>query len=1286
MGERKGMKGLELWCKKMTEGYPGVKIENMTTSWRDGLAFCAIIHHFRPDLIDFDKLNKDDVYHNNELAFRVAEHHLGIPALLEAEDMVEYEVPDRLSILTYLSQFYQAFEVTRGKSGARIAPKRAQSSPDHGIVSPTSTSPPTKIAITNVGRARREPCAKCGLPVFIAERLNVGKLLYHRTCFRCARCNSQLTLANYYETENEEFCCEICPDEEKQISKKISPEHSVLTRSMSDEEKSDILQNKLDMLDAYSTHFETALEFPIDGELKKNFTLTTASSSEYSIARSQFFKSQIENSTSGSTSEDDIPPDLPKTTPPPVSASGSFLSKNLSVNSDSGFPNNKHDSSSNSSISVSKKADDDFVTKDNSFSSIGLVSARMKLFETSKDIKKSETIKEVPSASSQRKVAAVITMHDLEDFDNISKKDVEIDGGLIYNENISGRRLPDSAASQTKSNISKETCFVDQIISQHELDEKLIENNTNSNNSTNETKFVNREREEKLSIVASIVQRETSFVGQGIMQVRDDIELQDSNQDNEDEAKGELGGTNEDINVSARKDISDSVRHILSSSDSVIEVLDSSEEKSTRIVEQSLHFPASNDTVVSISDDSDLSTRGEVFCKTNNSSDQISKMIRSESALPLETSLVSDNSNTSVIEQTPEKQSQKDTQASPSVCLPEGPKYPKVLNPFGDEEEEAQIEPFTPVAAVRPKKKIHPNSIERDIARELYTERISLNPFGEEEEAQIEPHTPVAAVRPKKKIHPNSIERDIARELYTERISLNPFGEEEEVQIEPFTPAPAVRQKKNIQPNYIGGDLRGELCSERNNLNPFEDCQFEEDVVATKPVASPRRRKKITNLGETSNINPFESDDEENIVPVLAGKTSRTSHLSPPACHQEPKVRDNLSVTSKGSHGGSNSSISSGSAIGSARKKKPAPRPPIPFPVTTTRNITHRKSKRAPPPPITSTPAVNKQDFDNNRRSEVLLSPVAGENNSLSLVNNTEEKEEGAELEKIVKDEENRNRQSQQFENVQIPTYGENLAVPNKSTYGKWKRRKGQAPARPIPERRIIKSLPMSEIRRELDTIEIQQQGLEKQGVRLEQIIRDKCEGNGTFNSDDTIPIDVEDLILQLFELVNEKNELFRRQAELMYLRRQQRLEEEHADVEYQIRCLMMQPEANKTDFDKTREEALINRLIEIVERRNEIIECLEMDRVREAEEDDSIHSQLNLYSLKRESEKETRNLESENKSKKDKKHRKEKRFKIHLHRHKEKGQKIDVDKDVDESEISTYTLEKKSKKKFNLF
>lgn len=76
----------------------------------------------------------------------------------------------------------------------------------------------------------------------------------------------------------------------------------------------------------------------------------------------------------------------------------------------------------------------------------------------------------------------------------------------------------------------------------------------------------------------------------------------------------------------------------------------------------------------------------------------------------------------------------------------------------------------------------------------------------------------------------------------------------------------------------------------------------------------------------------------------------------------------------------------------------------------------------------------------------------------------------------------------------------------------------------------------MTEVRQELDLIETQQRGLEKQGVRLESQIRDQLEQMGCEADSESLPFEVEEQVLQLFELVNEKNELFRRQAELMYL------------------------------------------------------------------------------------------------------------------------------------------------------
>ena len=76
---------LKIWTVRVVSGYENVRIENMSTSFRDGLAFCAILHHFRPHLLDYSSLEPQNVLYNNTLAFSVAERELGIPSLLEPQ-------------------------------------------------------------------------------------------------------------------------------------------------------------------------------------------------------------------------------------------------------------------------------------------------------------------------------------------------------------------------------------------------------------------------------------------------------------------------------------------------------------------------------------------------------------------------------------------------------------------------------------------------------------------------------------------------------------------------------------------------------------------------------------------------------------------------------------------------------------------------------------------------------------------------------------------------------------------------------------------------------------------------------------------------------------------------------------------------------------------------------------------------------------------------------------------------------------------------------------------------
>ncbi|XP_073319670.1 MICAL-like protein 2 isoform X2 [Pagrus major] len=212
------VKALQQWCRLRCDGYRDVSITNMTTSFRDGLAFCALIHHHRPELIDFDSLKKENVYDNNKLAFKVAEEQLGIPALLDAEDMVALRVPDRLSILTYVSQYYNYFHgrnpiggmagIKRPAEEPTGEPSGKKNQPVTAKVFPSSkpareNSPPPSSNITRPAPSPKQTrnvnqdvlverpkktgtliskCASCDKHVHLVQRHLVDGKLYHRSC------------------------------------------------------------------------------------------------------------------------------------------------------------------------------------------------------------------------------------------------------------------------------------------------------------------------------------------------------------------------------------------------------------------------------------------------------------------------------------------------------------------------------------------------------------------------------------------------------------------------------------------------------------------------------------------------------------------------------------------------------------------------------------------------------------------------------------------------------------------------------------------------------------------------------------------------------------------------------------------------------------------------------------------------------------------------------------------------------------------------------------------------
>nr|XP_033323280.1 MICAL-like protein 1 [Megalopta genalis] len=1111
MGEKRGTKALELWCRRITDGYSGVNVQNMTTSWKDGLAFCAMIHHFRPDLIDFDSLDKNDVYRNNELAFRTAEQHLGIPALLDAEDMAACSVPDRLSILTYLSQFYQTFV---GSAPSRPAVNRTTEAEEERI---TQVPESPKQKVTSCLGMRRDSCRVCGLPVFLAEKLVVAHLIYHRTCFRCARCNNQLTHGNYYETETDEFCCEACPDEEIPSSE-IQKYNSTPTTSttMGEKVENDISDSRdQESLSNLKETDRSILSQNTFKQLQPEDTVVPKLIAQTSRLRLDFISNNLLSKQS-----DDV------------------IIKNDSTNEES-MSSEKHTINSPTGTAQHELIptvpdNDDFIVKKEIGECANFLDTRLK-FE-------SQSVQE-----------------------DTSKQDVRSSSNRDY--------VNDTLKCSMEKDLQKSKSS-----SIHAIDKDKSNNLVTKTNNINE-QLDDTEEPESAESHLSLVQKRLRLFENG--NKKEHVRRKENKTQNTEIEKSEMQ-SNDHIELTNKNQV-----------DSRNGVEAEKEQKLLDVIVETPKHSMSEGT-----------NKNTIMLSTEGCSTQNSKIIGSIDVQESDINVgnPSQEGNEKNIMLTPEAAS-----VSPS-------KSNKSFEEINIDTESSEDQTSNDATA-QSNQSCGSNTLNKDYPEDL-------NPFKSDDEDVVYDY-PTS-------INISQSSKDLSNPFETEETETKQFNEKKEV----TPPIPAKRTNFNNTPkeqSTVEVQTKRRLPAPQINLNPFwsddddHDSDLEYQGKPPAPVPKPRTINRSLCASNTS---------------LTSSEFGATPGVTPRKKHPAPLPPNNKELRVPEKH----TPVAPDLQNTSADYHKPHQR-------TT---LKARKAKPAPPPPIaTSTPY-----------NATMVTPLTLEESPIIESCNVTGNQNLWEDKKLDKDEANRTKQSlTHISYTDNPDY--HSPYTDKSTQGKWKRKKNPAPPCPIPHRRKIKVMSLEDVKLELDEIELQQQGLEKQGVRLEQLIRNKCE-TGSNNDDVSMRADVEELVLELFALVNEKNELFRRQAELMLLRRQQRLEEEHVEVEFQIRCLMSQSESTKTDYDKQREEALIQRLVQIVERRNEIIECLEMDRRREIEEDRSIHKHMGLFAAKTKSEAPDNDINdpccSRTRKGKPKKKTKEKKSK--------KTSKKDIDKDIDEAEV----------------
>ncbi|XP_067128414.1 MICAL-like protein 1 isoform X2 [Centruroides vittatus] len=1018
MAEKRGLKGLEEWCRRITEGYDDVRIKDMSHSWRDGLAFCAIIHHFVPDLIDFNSLSKENILHNNSLAFGIAEKQLGIPALLDAEDMVNCIEPDRLSIATYLSQLYQYFE---GGGNKRFSDSskflkqefHTQNFQNDSIkkLGGTVTEFPS--------RKKYETCQSCKHRVFILERLMVDGKLYHRTCFKCCRCQALLKPGAYNEGEVPgTYECTICPrdEEAESLQADLSVNESEEKSNIPLDSSENITRKESFQTKRVSDTFTKARKVFLQNNLNKETEIKLHKESFHkreNIPESNYLKNN------GEIEETDRSFDLKK-----KETDRSFDLKKEETEDQTSLEMNKSEKISNQMPLLKKPP----IAKKPDFSHISKCSNSSRENDNSENIEDNLLSKDTAKTdiSSPLKYQSVFNTYK----------------PFIYSQNEETKSIH---LKSLQRSISEQKCETnDQIKSISELP------------------------------VIKSSKENVPFLSRSLLRTTSENNIQQT---------AKLSRLSEALLFPTKGKENEELENVLHSKWSK---------------QGTYHKMYSNKSFTNLTD-----LKNSFSKKTDSSNDEYGNL-----EFPCEKIKIGDSGSEKDIESNIICEDEK--KEVDSVCVKEEDKL--VCNEKNEEidtKNDTSIENNEKLDSI----KLHNETDEQkiNISKSQVIEVLQSNTSEVTSELS------------------DSVKIDYP-------IDLNPFGDDDD------------ESEMTAKENYP------------DDLNPFDTSEDEDDDDETLSLnkssilSTDSCNVSIDNDEYDRNFNPFYSSDDD--------------------------CKSNGSDIHSHSSFDSHYSSSNISELRNEIKKK----------------------RKAPLPPTLPQSLLNKENLRNEFKTDKKI-----QMKQIKPSPRLSQKKIAPKPPVSIDDKQN-TTDSEVSENVQnkLEKEGKNVELsiqPVTSKPKQWRRKKRPAPSVPVPRKREIKMIPIENIKAEMLDIEKKQQQLEKRGRELEMLIRER--------EDSEISMEEEKAILDLFELVNLKNALFRRQAELMYIKRSQRLEEEQVEIEFQIRCLMNKPANERREEDALKEEELLQRLLDVVEQRNEIVDTIEMDRKRELQEDKSIKEHM---------------------------------------------------------------------------